>query len=383
MKYRKLGSSDLEVSEISLGSWLTYSGGVSARADPRLHRRGVRGRHQLLRHRQRLRPGRRRDRVGRDPLRPPARLLRARDQGLGPDVGRPGRPRPLGGADRQADRRLARAAADRLRRPLPGHRFDPDVPIEETIEALQQVVADGKARYLGFSEWTPEQIQAAIDIAGPDLFVSSQPQYSMLWQAPEAEVFALCAANGISQIVWSPLGQGVLTGKYQPGEAPPPGSRAASSADERRHEPGDERRDARGRPAPAPDRRRTRACRMAELALAWVLRRAELASAIVGASRPEQVHANAEGVGHRALAGHARGDRRSPGRRAGHRTHPGAVRPVRDHPPLMIMGLLGPSPSNPMITAGARCAGLIQPDTLPSTFNLAASSASVGPAMYR
>ncbi|GAA2916618.1 hypothetical protein GCM10011428_35360 [Streptomyces violaceus] len=98
------------------------------------------------------------------------------------------------------------------------HRFDPSVPIEDTIEAFQKVVEQGKARYLGFSEWTPEQIQAAIDIAGPDLFVSSQPQYSMLWQAPEAEIFGLCAANGISQIVWSPLAQGVLTGKYQPGQ---------------------------------------------------------------------------------------------------------------------------------------------------------------------
>ena len=78
----------------------------------------------------------------------------------------------------------------------------------ETVEAFQEVVAAGKARYLGFSEWTTEQIQAAIDIGGPDLFVSSQPQYSMLWQAPEAELFALCAANGISQIVWSPLAQG-------------------------------------------------------------------------------------------------------------------------------------------------------------------------------
>src|SRR5918996_1130538 len=109
------------------------------------------------------------------------------------------------------------------------HRFDPDVPIEETIEALQHVVASGKARYLGFSEWTPEQIEAAIDIAGPDLFVSSQPQYSLLWQAPEAELMPLCEANGISQIVWSPLAQGLLTGKYHPGKAPPPGSRGAHS----------------------------------------------------------------------------------------------------------------------------------------------------------
>src|SRR3954451_25418452 len=85
------------------------------------------------------------------------------------------------------------------------HRFDPDVPVEETIEALQQVVASGKARYLGFSEWTTDQIEAAIEIAGPDLFVSSQPQYSMLWRPPEAELLPLCEANGISQIVWSPL----------------------------------------------------------------------------------------------------------------------------------------------------------------------------------
>src|SRR6201999_4240839 len=110
------------------------------------------------------------------------------------------------------------------------HRFDPAVPIEETIEALQQVVTDGKARYLGFSEWTREQIEAALDIAGPDLFVSSQPQYSMLWQAPEAEVFPLSAANGISQIVWSPLAQGVLTGKYRPGQEPPADSRAANDS---------------------------------------------------------------------------------------------------------------------------------------------------------
>lgn len=80
-------------------------------------------------------------------------------------------------------------------------RFDPNAPIEETIEAFRKVVEQGKARYLGFSEWTPEQIQIAIDIAGPDMFVSAQPQYSMLWQAPEVEIFPLCASNGISQIV--------------------------------------------------------------------------------------------------------------------------------------------------------------------------------------
>ncbi len=176
------------------------------------------------------------------------------------------------------------------------HRFDPDVPIEDTIEALQRVVSEGKARYLGFSEWTPEQIQAALDIAGPDLFVSSQPQYSMLWRAPESEVFSLCRANGISQIVWSPLAQGLLTGKYRPGQEPPPDSRAASS-----EMGGFMDRLMNDAVLEAVDRLRPIAdgagITMTEMALAWTLRRPELASAIVGATRPEQVHANARASG--------------------------------------------------------------------------------------
>jgi aryl-alcohol dehydrogenase-like predicted oxidoreductase len=158
------------------------------------------------------------------------------------------------------------------------------------------VVAQGKARYLGFSEWSPEQLAAAIEIAGSDLFVSSQPQYSMLWRAPEAEVFPLCSANGISQIVWSPLAQGVLTGKYLPGQSPPPDSRAASESmggfiaglmEDRVLE-------AVARLRPIAEQA---GLSLAELALAWVLRREEVASAIVGASRPEQVHANAAASG--------------------------------------------------------------------------------------
>jgi len=196
---------------------------------------------------------------------------------------------------KQIDASLARLQTDHVDL-YQAHRFDPAVPIEETIEALQEVVASGKARYLGFSEWSPDQLQTAIDIAGAELFVSSQPQYSMLWQAPEAEIFPLCAANGISQIVWSPLAQGLLTGKYRPGEAPPADSRAANSemsvsmdlvmSD--------------GALA-AVDRLRPIAeglgLSMAEMALAWVLRRPELASAIIGASRPEQVHANVRASG--------------------------------------------------------------------------------------
>jgi aryl-alcohol dehydrogenase-like predicted oxidoreductase len=176
------------------------------------------------------------------------------------------------------------------------HRFDGDTPIEETVEALAKVVADGKARYLGFSEWTPEQIQVAIEVAGSDMFVSSQPQYSLLWQAPEAEVFALCAEHEISQIVWSPLAEGVLSGKYKPGEPVPSDSRAASDAMSTfiKSRLTDATLAAVQRLVPIAE---GAGLTLVELALAWTLRRPELASAIIGASRPEQVHANAAASG--------------------------------------------------------------------------------------
>src|SRR4051795_2933831 len=229
MRYRQLGSSDLEVSEISLGSWLTYSGGVGfeqARAcTEAAFEAGINffdtanayGRGAAESAWGEILSGRPRD----------SYILATKVWGPmsdDPDD------RGLSATQiaKQIDASLARLRTDYVDL-YQAHRFDPDVPVEETIEALQQVVASGKARHLGFSEWTPEQIEAAIDVAGPDVFVSSQPQYSMLWQAPEAEVFPLCAANGISQIVWSPLAQGLLTGKYRAGQAPPPDSRAAHS----------------------------------------------------------------------------------------------------------------------------------------------------------
>ncbi|WP_329007446.1 aldo/keto reductase [Micromonospora rifamycinica] len=172
------------------------------------------------------------------------------------------------------------------------HRFDVTVPLEETVAALQEVVRQGKARYLGFSEWTTEQVEAAVEIGGPDLFVSSQPQYSMLWRAPEAELFALGARHGISHVVWSPLAEGVLTGKYRPGQAPPPGSRAAGALRSGSMDPllSERTLAAVERLRPVAD---AVGLTMSQLALAWVLRRTEVASAITGASRPEQVHANA------------------------------------------------------------------------------------------
>jgi aryl-alcohol dehydrogenase-like predicted oxidoreductase len=153
-------------------------------------------------------------------------------------------------------------------------------------------VRSGKTRFVGFSEWSPQNIKDAFALADVERFVSSQPQYSLLWRRPEKAVIPLCAANGISQIVWSPLAQGVLTGKYAPGAAPPAGSRGAS--------------DSMGAPIrgwlrpdvlEAVEKLKPLAAEagasLAQFALAWVLREPNVASAIVGASRPEQVEDNA------------------------------------------------------------------------------------------
>jgi aryl-alcohol dehydrogenase-like predicted oxidoreductase len=179
------------------------------------------------------------------------------------------------------------------------HRYDSQTPLEETMEALDEAVRAGKTRYIGFSEWTAEEIQRSLDLSrehGWARFVSSQPQYSLLHREPEHDVIPLCEAAGISQIVWSPLGQGVLTGKYRPGAEPPAGSRATSERMGRMM--GDKLQEGVlervQRLVPIAERL---GITMAQLALAWVLRQGNVASAIVGASRPEQVRDNAAASG--------------------------------------------------------------------------------------
>jgi 1-deoxyxylulose-5-phosphate synthase len=177
------------------------------------------------------------------------------------------------------------------------HRYDPDAPLEETMQALSEVVKAGKVRCIGFSEWPVDRVQAALDMGGVK-FASSQPQYSLLHRDPERALIPLSSHSGISQIVWSPLAQGVLTGKYLPGAALPRDSRAANAAINSFIKP------EWLQPAmlEAVQKLKSLAAEagltQAQFALAWVLRQPNVAAAITGASSPAQVDENAAVSGH-------------------------------------------------------------------------------------
>jgi aryl-alcohol dehydrogenase-like predicted oxidoreductase len=297
MKYRKLGSSDLEVSEIALGSWLTYGVGVEADAARAcleeafaqginfIDTANVYGRGAAETFLGEALQGRPRDSyVLATKVYFP---MSATDRGLSREQ-----------IEKQLDASLKRLRTDHVDL-YQCHRYDFETPLEETMEALTRAVDSGKTRYIGFSEWPADRIQASLDLSsarGFARFVSSQPQYSLLWREPEDEVIPLCAANGISQIVWSPLGQGVLSGKYDPDKPPPPGSRATSEEMggwmDRLLQPDVLRAVQRLKPI-AEEAGLT----MPQFALAWVLREPNIASAIIGASRPSQVRENAAASG--------------------------------------------------------------------------------------
>jgi aryl-alcohol dehydrogenase-like predicted oxidoreductase len=294
MRYRKLGDSDIEVSEISLGSWLTYGGGVEQDQTEACTRAAFDAGITLFDTSNVYGQGAAESVWG--------EILSGFEREsyvLATKVFFPMSDTDRGLSGEQIHKQLD-ASLERLQTDYVDlyqcHRPDPETPIEETMEALTEVAEAGKVREIGFSEWTIEQIQAGLEVPGAKKFVSSQPQYNMIWRAPEAELIPFCAEHGISQIVWSPLGQGVLTGKYKPGEQPPADSRAASEAMgwAMNRYMSDEVLEAVQRLVPIADEA---GLSLAQMALAWVLREQNVASAIVGASRPEQVHSNAAASG--------------------------------------------------------------------------------------
>jgi aryl-alcohol dehydrogenase-like predicted oxidoreductase len=179
------------------------------------------------------------------------------------------------------------------------HRFDHETPLEETLRAFDDLVRQGKVLYVGVSEWRASEIEAALRIAdqmGLDRLVSNQPQYSMLWRVIEGEIVPLCEREGVSQVVWSPIAQGVLTGKYLPGQPPPEGSRATDATGSTFIERflRDEVLEKVQQLKPLAEQA---GLSLAQLAVAWVLQNPNVASAIIGATRPEQVRDNAAAAG--------------------------------------------------------------------------------------
>jgi aryl-alcohol dehydrogenase-like predicted oxidoreductase len=295
LKYRRLGSSDLIVSEIAFGSWLNFNEGSEKKIAMACVRRALECGITLI------------DTAN-------VYGLGAAERVLGEALGGVKRDSyvlatklyfPMSRTDKglsraqilkQIDASLTRLKLDYVDL-YQCHRYDAETPLEETMHALSEVVQAGKARYIGFSEWPMDRIEAAIKLGGVEKFVSSQPQYSLLHRSPEEGVLPLCAANGISQIVWSPLAQGVLTGKYLPGGKVPSNSRAANdSINGFLNNAWLQPRLLTAVQALKPLAERV-GLTLSQFALAWVLRETNVAAAIVGASRAEQVEENAQASG--------------------------------------------------------------------------------------
>jgi 1-deoxyxylulose-5-phosphate synthase len=299
VKYRKLGSSDLIVSEIAFGSWLTFSDSRRKDAAIACVRRAldmgvtlvdtanIYGRGEAERVLGEALSG-----VRRDSYVLATKLffpMSPTDRGL-----------CRGQIRKQLDASLERLKVSYVDL-YQCHRYDPETPLDETMEALTEAVRAGKARYIGFSEWPVDRVEAALALPNIAKFVSSQPQYSLLHRHPERALFPLCARSGISQIVWSPLAQGVLTGKYEPGARVPSDSRAADDNmkgffDQAWLKPQVLTAVQALKPFAA-----QAGLTLAQFALAWVLRQPNVAAAIIGATRPEQVDENVAASG-QALA---------------------------------------------------------------------------------
>ncbi|CAJ63770.1 MULTISPECIES: aldo/keto reductase family protein [Frankia] len=299
MKHRRLGRSGLSVSEISYGNWITHGDQIEADAATACVRAALDEGITTFDTAD-VYAGTRAEAVLGDAL----QGVRRESYELFTKVYWPTGP---GENDKGLGRKhiieSAHASLRRLRTDhldvYQAHRYDPTVPLEETLRAFDDLVRAGKVLYIGVSEWSAEQITDAVRIAGElglDRIISNQPQYSMLWRTIEADVVPASEKAGISQIVWSPIAQGVLTGKYLPGQPPPSGSRATGGTGERfisrllNDDVLTAVQDLRPIAADAD-------LSMAQLAVAWVLQNDNVASAIIGASRPEQVRENVRAAG--------------------------------------------------------------------------------------
>ena len=299
MEYRRLGGSGVKVSEISLGSWLTYGGSVAeeqARACiNRAYELGINFFDTANVYMQ----GVAEEIVGRalKGFERDSYFLATKvyfPMGEGPNDSGLSRKH----ITEQCHASLKRLGVDYVDL-YQCHRYDEDTPLEETLRTLDDLVRQGKVLYVGVSEWTAEQIADALRLAREmnlDRIVSNQPRYNMIQRQIEAEIIPLCEREGVGQVVFSPLAQGVLTGKYRPGEAPERGTRAADPESSLFM-----RRLMNEEVLSAVDQLRSVASdaglSLSQLALAWILRHDNVSSAIIGASRPEQVEDNAQAAG--------------------------------------------------------------------------------------
>ncbi|MHB1627997.1 MAG: aldo/keto reductase family protein [Bacilli bacterium] len=299
MNYRRLGRAGVKVSEISLGSWLTYGGSVGQdTAIACVHRAYELGINFFD-------TANAYDRGAAETVLGQALRNFPRDSyvlatkafwpmGDGPNDRGLSRKHII----EQCNASLQRLGADYVDL-WQCHRYDPETPLDETLRAIDDLIRQGKVLYAGVSEWSPVQIADALHTAdrlGLDRIVSNQPQYSMLERYIEADIIPLCEREGVGQIVWSPLGQGMLTGKYKPGETAPADTRAGS----------DRTAKIIGRLMTEENFARVEKLRtisnrrdisLAQLALAWILRQSNVSSAIIGASRPEQIEENVKASG--------------------------------------------------------------------------------------
>jgi aryl-alcohol dehydrogenase-like predicted oxidoreductase len=296
VEYRALGDSDLRVSEICLGTWTTFGGSLDDDAAIALVDAAFANDINFFDTANVYSQGRSEEVLGR------ALAGRPRDSfvvatKLYGEMANGDRGLSRRQVLKQIDDSLGRLQLDHVDL-YQCHAWDDDVPVEETLGALTEVVDAGKARFVGVSNWSGEQIQGAVELArerGFAKIVSSQPEYSLLHRDPEEDVIPASRESGVSQIVYSPLAQGVLSGKYRPGESWSEGTRAAARGDGfMSRYLGDEALERAQRLGSVAD---GLGITTAQLALAWILREPNIASAIVGASRPEQLRDNAAASG--------------------------------------------------------------------------------------